>query len=113
MAVSRSDLKAGQKIRVEAFEAKVSDSESLDGCVKIEDASGTFHYVFENQLSLVLPFEDGKPYLSAKGSVYTFRLSSGDGSPYWTYGPDEQEREFDAPARPMSEVTVGTGEYSD
>ena len=112
MAVSRDQLKTGQKIRVEAFEATVESPDSYNARVMVSDSDGNVHYVYLNQLGFAVPFEDGRQYLSAKGSVYTFRRQD-DIIGYWTYGPDEQERDYDVPARPMSEVVIGTDEYGD
>ena len=113
MAVSRSDLKAGKKVRVEAFDAVITEPDSAAGTAKLREKDGTVHYVSLLRLTIVPPYENGKVYLSARGVAYYYFKLDADGTGSWLTVNGREPRAYDLPERPMTEVTIGTDEFTD
>lgn len=99
---------AGTKVIVQSFEATVVHWNENFCCVKVQDDSGQYHYLFHNQLAQVIPYTDGKKYIDADDETFIFR-AKGNGiivGPNWesTHRNPSIRHVYTYARRPLREV---------
>jgi len=103
----KDQLTKGTQVEVRAFTATVADKpDTYTDFVQLRDADGRISYVDYRQLQVSLPYEDGKLYMSARGSFYTYKAGADKFIPgTWTeMGGSEQP--FNFPTRPLRPAVI-------
>lgn len=98
-------FKIGQKVIVREFTGTVTNpaQEHDNACVEVKDDDGFNHYVFDNQVELLPPYEVGKMYASSNFDVFTF-VKKADGKYGWNNPDSGFVFVYNYPTRPMRPV---------
>lgn len=108
-----TEFKAGQKVRVKAFDATVEGYHGGTGTTHVVDDSGYNHYVYEFKLETVLPYEDGQLYVDADGDRFVFYATGGPSGPGWQYAGNGSGkstgtiRDLSYARRPLRKLDLG------
>ena len=113
-ATQEDALEIGTTLVVPAFTVTVVKKFAYSDCIKVEDEQGFTHYIYRNQLTKPVPYENGKVYRSVFSELYRY-IAAADGLSQGTWQPLNNDgaaeiggvEKFPYPSRPMQLVTFG------
>lgn len=96
-------LRPGQKVIVSTFPATVQKfhSDTATWHVHVTDDNGNSHYLWDTQLTPVLPYVDGQEYIDSDGDQLIFQSAGYYGGPGWRSGGSTHVYGLSSAKRPL------------